>query len=121
MNTAQLVRAAGTLAITYACDVMGMSDTHLLAARAAVARAAAPDSGGKSPDFVLYALDAAGGTTDPAFDAHVLPLKHWALAHWERWYPRQSLLTRCGSHAETTMCQTLGVGPRGRPGGGLDS
>jgi len=70
---------------------MGMADTHLQDARATVARAAAADGGGKAHDFTLYALDAAGGTLDPAFDAHILPIKHWALAHWQQWTAREEL------------------------------
>ena len=53
--------------------------------RAQIARAAAPEAGGKNPDLTLHTLDGAGGTLDPAFDAHVAPLKMWAYAWWEQW------------------------------------
>ena len=50
-----------------------------------LARASAPSGGGKNPLKVMYALDGASGTLDPSFDAHVLPVKRWALAWWEVW------------------------------------
>ena len=50
-----------------------------------LARAAAPEGGGKNPAKTLYASDGANGTLDPSFDAHILPMKHWALAWWETW------------------------------------
>jgi len=45
-----LVRTAGTPAITYGVEVMGMSDCHLQSARVAIATAVAPAAGGKNPD-----------------------------------------------------------------------
>ena len=30
-------------------------------------------------------IDAGKGTIDPAFDAHILPIKHYAYAWWEHW------------------------------------
>ena len=44
-----------------------------------------PPNAGKNPDLALYALDAVGSHIDPAFDAHILPLKQWATAWWESW------------------------------------
>ena len=41
--------------------------------------------------MVVYALDGANGTLDPAFDGHYLPLKHWALAWQEGWADVQAL------------------------------
>jgi len=87
----KLVRAAATPLITYAVEVMGMSDAHLASARTAVARALAPTSGGSAADTSLYVADCAGSTIDPGFDAHVLPLKFWALAHWQTWIPHADL------------------------------
>ena len=49
------------------------------------------EAGGKNPDRILYALDAGGGTLDPAFDAHVGPVKSWAFASWEGWFTREQL------------------------------
>ena len=53
--------------------------------RSKVAKAAAPEAGGKNPDLLLATLDGQHGTLDPAFEAHGLPIKHWALAWWESW------------------------------------
>ena len=39
----------------------------------------------------MYALDGNAGTLDPAMDAHVLPMKHWALLWWEVWVRETSL------------------------------
>jgi len=64
---------------------MGVSDSTLRIARAAVAAAIAPETGGKSPDLVLLVQDMAGGTVDPAFAAHTLPIQQWASAWWQRW------------------------------------
>jgi len=88
-----MVRMAGTPAITYGCDIMGFSDAHLSLARGAIATAAAPESGGKNPSLVLYALDADGSTLDPAYDCHVAPIKSYALAHWQGWRPTGELCT----------------------------
>ena len=40
---------------------------------------------------MLYALDAHGSTLDPAFDCHVIPIKTYALAHWQQWRPIDEL------------------------------
>jgi len=85
INVVHMVRAAGTAAVVYGAEVMGFSDTHLHKARTAIATAVSPASGGKNPDLVLLALDSSGGCVDPAFEAHVLPVKSWALAHWQHW------------------------------------
>ena len=85
LPTHQIVRTAGTPAITYSLEVMGASNAHLHNMRTTIARAAAPEGGGKNPDLVLHVLDADNGTMDPAFDAHILPLKFWSLAIWEKW------------------------------------
>ena len=42
-------------------------------------------------DYVLYVVDAATTTLDPAFDAHVLPMESLTLAGCERWQPREWL------------------------------
>ena len=57
----QLVRAAGTPAVTYAVETVGMADTHLLHTRRAIGRAAAPEGCGKNPDLVLWASDGLHG------------------------------------------------------------
>ena len=90
-NSPQMVRAAGTPAIMYGCHTTGISDTALDAARSKVANAASPAAGGKNPTLSLIALDGNAGTLDPAFEAHIGPAKHWALAVWEKWQPVQQL------------------------------
>ena len=75
---AHMVRTAGVLAVMYGVDTVGLSCTALHSTRSKIAAAAAPQAGGKNPDLILYALDGVSGTLDPAFDAHVMPLKHWA-------------------------------------------
>ena len=91
LSATRLVRAAGTPLVTYGADVTGMSCSHLRTARCAVARAVSAPGGGKSHNAILFAVDAATGTLDPAFDAHVLPMKMLALAWWQRWQPAASL------------------------------
>ena len=70
---------------------MGISDTNLHSARSKVASAAAPSAAGKNPTLVLLARDGATGTLDPAFEAHIGPVKHWALATWDRWQPARQM------------------------------
>ena len=84
-NTRQMARAAGTAAVCYGDDIQGVSNSALSDRRSVLARAAAPAGSGKNPLKVLYALDGANGSLDPSFDAHLLPMKHWALAWWEAW------------------------------------
>ena len=92
VNVQQIVRAAGTPAVTYGVEITGMADTHLTNARRSIARAAAPEGHGKNPDLVLLTCDTLRGTMDPAFDAHVMPIKTWALAWWQRWRPKDVFL-----------------------------
>ena len=90
--TQHIVRTAGTPAVTYAIEVTGASNTHLQNLRSCIARAASPEAGGKNPDLTLFFLDADDGTLDPAFDAHVLPLKFWSMAIWEGWVAVDSMV-----------------------------
>ena len=87
VNRSTLALAACTPALAYGWDVMGASDTMLKAGRATVASMIASGAGGKNPDAILMLADAAGGSIDPAHDAHSLVAKHWAQAWWERWQP----------------------------------
>ena len=89
-SSIHLTKAAGIPVLTYGTETCGMSPSHLLSARRLTAKAVAPRGGGKTPDMVLHVADASGGTVDPAFDAHVLPIKTWALALWQRWQPHGS-------------------------------
>ena len=86
-----MARATGTAAVVYGCEVMGIADTQLHAARVQVARAAAPAASGKNPDLTLIAVDGDRGTVDPAFEAHWQPLRHWATAWWEGWFSAKIL------------------------------
>ena len=86
VNSVQMVRSIGPPAILYGCETMGVSDSALSTTRSKVAVAAAPHAGGKNPDLTLLVLDGSSGTLDPAFDAHIGPVKYWALAWWESWF-----------------------------------
>ena len=85
-DTAGMARAAATPAVMYGCETFGLSDSALQAARGKVAKAATPDGSGRNPDLALLALDGDVGTLDPAFDAHVGPIAHWARAAWCGWF-----------------------------------
>eukprot|EP00973_Karenia_brevis_P082350 11415731-Karenia_brevis.AAC.1 len=66
-----------------------MANVALQASRRTMARAASPASCGRNPDITLLVLDSKGGTLDPAFSAHALPIVSWAMAIWDRWQPPQ--------------------------------
>jgi len=76
----------------YGAEVMGISDSLLTSARGAASAAISTDVGGKTPDLVLLFADAAGTRTDPAFEAHAMPVKYMAMSWWERWQPRDELI-----------------------------
>ena len=80
VNSTQMVRTAGVPAVMYGCETFGVSDSCLEDARSKIANAAAPSAGGKNPDLVLLGIGGDGGTLDPAFDAHGMPVNHWAVA-----------------------------------------
>ncbi len=75
----------------YGCEVFGVADSMLEKARSKVAKAASPEACGKNPELALVAIDADNGTLDPAFQAHVGPIRHWALAVWDSWFSQESL------------------------------
>ena len=79
VNSYMLTRAAGAPMVTYGAEIHGMAKAHLAAARRSVAKAVAPDAGGKSYELVL-ATAGTCGTVDPAFDAHGLPIWMWTMA-----------------------------------------
>ena len=66
---------------------MGMADSHLQLARRVVARALAPEAGGKDPNLVLHFGDGPSGTADPAFDAHYQPVMQFCTCMWQSWQP----------------------------------
>jgi len=76
----------------YGAEVIGISDSLLTSARSAASAAISTDVGGKTPDLVLLFADAAGTRTDPAFEAHAMPVKYMAMSWWERWQPRDELI-----------------------------
>ena len=82
INTAVMARAAGTQAVTYGYACMGIADSALTDARREIARAAAPATAGKNPNMILYTLDGASGTMDPAFEANASGIAAWASAWW---------------------------------------
>ena len=115
-KVASLVRASGTPMATYGVEVCGMGDSHLHRLRSLIARAAAPQAGGKNPDLVLHLADAAGGGLDPAVATHVLPISTWALACWQAWHPAESMAAAL-AHAQSrvliggTVCWRRVAGP----------
>ena len=91
VNTAAMTQAAGATSMLYGCELTGVADSMLHDARVAAAHAATTGYGGKNLDRTFNAVDGAKGTADPAFLAHVGPIKAWALAWWERWQPIEEL------------------------------
>ena len=92
VNTSVLMRTAGCPSMLYGTEVMGVADGQLKSARSTGAAAIAGDAGGTSPDLVLLFADASGARTDPAYEAHATPVKHWALAWWEKRQPRDDMI-----------------------------
>ena len=85
VNTLQMVRAAGTTSIVYNADCIGMSSSHLSAARNCVANQVAPPTRGKLNEAVLHGAGASGGRVDPAYEGHAGPIRAWATAWWQNW------------------------------------
>ena len=117
VNSVQMVRSAGTPAVMYGCEVMGLSDSALHLARTRIASAAAANAGGKNSDLVLHAIDGPAGTLDPAFEAHAAPVLFWATAVWCCWFTRLQL-EKAFQHAslklatrEETSCWSIVTGP----------
>lgn len=91
INTLQLVRAMGAPGMLYGIDVVGASDTHLHAVRVAALRAATPPGASRNVDVAFAVLDARAGNLDPAYMAHITPVKHWCLALWQAWESLEEL------------------------------
>ena len=117
VNAAHMVRTAGTLAVMYGCEIMGLSDSALNLARTQLARAAAAPSGGKNVDLLLHAIDGPHGTLDPAFEAHAAPVLMYATAVWQSWLQRHQFeaASQQGSFKlmakEGESCWSLVTGP----------
>ena len=78
--------------MSWSIHVVGIATTPLLAWRREVARGCSAAATGKSVDLALILADSrASQTTDPAFDAHTLPIVHWALAVWTSLRPAADL------------------------------
>ena len=90
-NTQLMTRTAATPAMMYGADIQGVATSMLRQQTSTIARLAAPEGGGKNPLKTLYAIDGPNGTTDPAFDAHALLVKHWAMAWWDNWVPAAAM------------------------------
>ena len=82
-NTQQMARAVGPPATLYTVDCFGIGNSALHNTRVTIAASASTETAGKNPDLVLYAIDGLHGTLDPAFDAHVIPMKMWAQGIWD--------------------------------------
>ena len=87
VNTVQMTRTAGVPMIMYGCEVFGVSDSALDTVRSRVANGASTSTAGKNAVLTLTAIDGEAGTLDPSFEAHVGPVKHWALCVWGSWFP----------------------------------
>ena len=87
----QMVRAVASPSILYSVECIGISCAALQAVRSKAAAASSARAGGKNVDMVWAVIDGASGTGDPAFEAHCGPVKYWALAWWENWFPHQDI------------------------------
>ena len=94
-DPARIIRTGGKAAVVYGQAVTGVSNSHLLSQRRAVAAATAPKNGtgGQQLDIALMLADGGPkGNADPAFDAHSLPIGEWARAVWEERLPRPAMM-----------------------------
>jgi hypothetical protein len=92
-RTHMLVRTGGLPALVYGQATTGVSCSHLLAQRRAVA-AAGVATGAGDLDLTLAIIDGSEcGKADPAFAAHSDPIGAWAEAVWCSWLPLHVL--RC--------------------------
>ena len=87
----EYIRTAGLPSGTYGYDIHGCSDSALADTTRAVVAAAMPPTAGKNPVLVLNAANAIDAEIDPAYAAHVLPIRTWALAIWDRWVESDQL------------------------------
>ena len=81
VDTARVVRAGGTAAMTHGEASSGVSPSMLLAQRRAATAAGAPKGGlgGQELEVAAMILDGSKtGKADPAFPAHMDVAHHWA-------------------------------------------
>ena len=96
---AHVVRTTFPASMLFDACCNGVADGMLRTMRTTAARGMAPPTRGKNYELVLYAGDSAGGRADPAFEAHALPIKFWALAWWQSWRTHDELED---AHAKAT-------------------
>lgn len=90
-RTHMLVRTGGMPASVYGQAVTGVSNSHPLDQRRAVA-AAGVSAGAGHLDVTLAIIDGSEkGRTDPAFAVHCDPTGSWAEAVWCLWLPTHVL------------------------------
>jgi hypothetical protein len=94
-NAARLLRTGGLAAMTYGVAVMGLSPSALMKQRRAAAAALAVTNAGGDLDLTLALAGA-----DPAVAAHAEPIGTWAMAAWESWVPRCTMLRSVASAAQ---------------------
>ena len=116
INTALMAPSAGSQSVPYGYDITGVACSALVQARRTVGRAAAPRACGKNVDLAWYAVDGSCGTGDPGFEAHVLPIIHWATAWSEQWLPPDMLASSFSAALEAvgkdaTLKWNKAVGP----------
>jgi len=86
-RTHMLLRTGGLPALVYGQAVTGVSNSHLLDQRRAIAAAGVP-AGAGDLDITLSIIDGSpNGKADPAFAAHCDPIASWAEAVWCSWLP----------------------------------
>ena len=90
-RTHMLIQTGGLPALVYGQAVTGVSSSHLLAQRRAVA-AAGVTAGAGDLDLTLSIMDGSEHShADPAFAAHSDPIGAWAEAVWCSWLPLRVL------------------------------
>jgi hypothetical protein len=109
VDTARILRTGGVAALTFGQMAMGTPPATLLLQRRAVAAAAAPTAGlaGQNLDLALMLADGSDkGMVDPAFEAHLGPIGHWAQAVWNRWLPLKQLF-QLAANANVKLAQAI--------------
>ncbi len=93
VSATKVLRTGGTAGMTYGQAVTGVSSHTLHQQRRAVAAAATADTSGKDIDLVLASVEPrpCKSHIDPAFPAHIAPLRAWAEAVWRRLFPIKML------------------------------
>jgi hypothetical protein len=92
VSSARLFRTGITTALTWGAHVVGVATTTLMQWRREDARGCSAAAAGKSVDLALLLADSSpSARTDPAFDAHALPIGYWASAVYDGWRPRSTL------------------------------